>query len=263
MPGSDPATQMDRTYRLVIGLSRLLFRLLELRIIVEGDEHVPPEDAAILVSNHVSFLDFIFVGLAARRRHRFVRFLTRYDAWHNVVAGPALTAMRHVPVDRAAPVGAYLEARAALRSGEVVGIFPEAGISTSFTVRALMRGAVALSRDTGAPIMLVAVWGPQRISTVGARVSLRRGRPITISVSPPVEIPDDLDVTAATVELGRQLQRLVEDTQLRHPDQPRRGVPDRWHPAHLGGDAPTADEAGRTADVPRSAVHPPAADAMF
>ncbi|MEJ7690394.1 MAG: lysophospholipid acyltransferase family protein [Nocardioidaceae bacterium] len=167
---------MDLVYRLAIATSRLLFRLLGLRIRVEGAEHVPRVGPAIVVSNHVSFLDFIFVGLAARPSGRFVRFLTRYDVWHNAIAGPAMTAMRHVPVDRAAPAGAFLEARGALIRGEVVGIFPEAGISRSFTVRAMMPGAVALSRSTGARVVLVAVWGPQRIATAGLPISLRRGR---------------------------------------------------------------------------------------
>jgi len=244
-------------YRLVIAISRLLFQMLGLRIQVDGARHVPQSGPAILVSNHVSFLDFIFVGLAARPSGRFVRFLTRYDVWHNVIAGPAMTAMRHVPVDRAAPAGAFLEARAALIRGEVVGVFPEAGISRSFTVRALMPGAVALSRSTGAPVVLVALWGPQRIATAGLPLNLRRRRPISIAVSPPIALPADGSVRDATIELGKQLQQLVDGVQQRHPVQPRLGCPDRRHPAHLGGAAPTAAAAATKADVPRAAVRPP------
>ena len=80
--------------------------------------------------------------------------------------------MRHVPVDRAAPAAAYLRARSLLREGEAVGIFPEAGVSTSYTVRALMPGAVALARETGAPLLPMAIWGPQRILTAGRPVDL-------------------------------------------------------------------------------------------
>lgn len=254
---------MDLVYRLAIATSRLLFRLLGLRIRVEGAEHVPRVGPALVVSNHVSFLDFIFVGLAARPSCRFVRFLTRYDVWHNAIAGPAMTAMRHVPVDRAAPAGAFLEARGALIRGEVVGIFPEAGISRSFTVRAMMPGAVALSRSTGARVVLVAVWGPQRIATAGLPISLRRGRAVSILVSAPITLPTEGSVRDATVELGRQLQQLVDGVQRRHPDQPRPGHLDRRQPAHLGGAAPTAADAAVGVDVPRTAVHPPDASAMF
>ena len=40
-------------------------------------------------------------------------------------------------------------------------------MSTSYTVRALMPGAVALARETGAPLLPMAIWGPQRILTAG------------------------------------------------------------------------------------------------
>lgn len=254
---------MDLVYRLAIATSRLLFRLLGLRIRVDGAEHLPRSGPAIVVSNHVSFLDFVFVGLAARPSGRFIRFLTRYDVWHKALVGPAMIAMRHVPVDRAAPAGAFLEARAALIRGEIVGVFPEAGISRSFTVRALMPGAVALSRSTGAPVLLVAVWGPQRIATAGLPISLRRGRAVSVAVSPPTTLPTGGSVQDATVELGRQLQELVTGVQQSHPDQPRRGRCDDRHPAHLGGTAPTASDAAVDADVPRTAVHPPDPSAMF
>jgi len=216
-----------------------------------------------MISNHVSYLDFVFVGLLGRRSQRFVRFLCRYDAWGNLFAGPAMTAMQHIPVDRAAPAGAYVQARAALRGGEIVGIFPEAGVSRAFTVRALMRGGVALARETHAPLYLAAVWGPQRIATPGLPISLRRGRPLSIRLAGPVPVRPDLGLDAATADVAHRLQQLLEKVQRSHPDQPLPGKPAPWHPAHLGGTAPTAVDADAVADVPRSAVHPPLPSAMF
>src|SRR5947208_2679106 len=104
-----------------------MFTALGLRIDVEGSEHVPPAGPVVLASNHVSFLDFTLVGLAAAPRK--VRFLTRQDAFDHWAAGPFLRAMRHVPVDRSAPAAAYLASRRLLCNGEAVGVFPEAGIS--------------------------------------------------------------------------------------------------------------------------------------
>ena len=62
---------------------------------------------------------------------------------------------------------AYLRARRLLEEGEAVGGFPEAGISYSFTVRPLMRGFVSLAQQTGAPVVPLAVWGTQRLFSVG------------------------------------------------------------------------------------------------
>ena len=77
--------------------------------------------------------------------------------------------MQHIPVDRQAPAHAYLRARRMLREGEAVGGFPEAGISFSYTVRPLMRGLVALARETGAPVVPV--------GGVGHAADLLRRRP--------------------------------------------------------------------------------------
>lgn len=229
-------------------------RALGLRVDVQGAEHVPASGPVILVSNHVSYLDFLLVGLAARGRR--VRFLARYDVWGNPVVGAVMERMRHVPVDRAAPAGAYLRARALLREGEAVGIFPEAGVSTSYTVRALMPGAMALSRDTGAVVVPVAVWGAQRVLTAHRPVDLTRGRPISLLVGEPVRVGSGGDPRAHTELLGGRLQGLLEELQDRPEHRPGPGEAASWHPAHLGGQAPAPEVARRSEDMPGSAVWP-------
>jgi 1-acyl-sn-glycerol-3-phosphate acyltransferase len=185
-----------------------------------------------------------------------VRFLARHDVWTNPVAGPLMTAMRHVPVDRDAPAAAYLRARALLGEGEAVGIFPEAGVSTSYTVRALMPGAVALARETGAPIVPMAIWGPQRILTAKRPVDLRRGRPVSLLVGPPSYVGRGDDVREGTARLGVRLQGLLDDLQARPVHAARPGEHPPWLPAHLGGTAPTPEQARPLESVPSSAVPP-------
>jgi len=92
---------VELVYSSVITAARLAFRALGLRIRLDGDQHVPVSGPVVIAGNHVSFLDFTLVGLAARRSRRHVRFLTRYDVWHTPVVGPLMSAMRHVPVDPA------------------------------------------------------------------------------------------------------------------------------------------------------------------
>lgn len=246
----------ERVYPAVTGAARGLFRALGLRITLEGDQHVPRTGPVVIASNHVSFLDFLLVGLAARSSERRVRFLARYDVWANPLARPLMNAMRHVPVDRAAPAAAYLRARALLREGEAVGIFPEAGISTSYTVRALMPGAVALAGETGAPLLPMAVWGPQRLLTAGQPLDLRRGRPVSLKVGEPVHVSRHADVRLDTERLGERLQSLLDELQRRPVHQPRVGEPAPWHPAHLSGGAPWPEEARQVESVPSSSIVP-------
>jgi 1-acyl-sn-glycerol-3-phosphate acyltransferase len=248
---------VEATYATTIAAARLVFLGLGLRLTVEGDEHVPTTGPVVIASNHVSFLDFMLVGLAARRSRRHVRFLARHDVWRGPLVGRAMVAMRHVPVDPAAPAAAYLQARTLLRAGEAVGVFPEAGVSTSYTVRALMPGAVALAAETGAPVLPMAIWGPQRIATAHHRWDLRRGRPVTIRVGRPYVVAPCADARAETRRLGCVLQRLLDDVQTRPTHRPPPGEAAWWQPAHLGGGAPTP-AAARPVEttVPRTAVAP-------
>jgi hypothetical protein len=158
-----------------------------------------------------------------------------------------------------------------LREGEAVGIFPEAGISYTYAVRALMPGTAALARDTGAPIVPLALWGMQRIASVGRpvdgkgpRPSFRRGRRVDVAFGAPLSVAPDEDVVAATQRLGLALTDLLEGLQ-RHPAHlPRPGEHAPWYPAHLGGHAPDRAEALGLDEVPRTAVPPswgPAYDA--
>lgn len=247
---------MNSVYAGVNLAGRAAMRALGLKVHVEGAARIPRTGPVVLVSPHTAFVDFPLVELAATEAGRYVRFLTRHDVWHapGRVVARAMDAMGHVPVDRTAPAAAYLHARRHLRAGEAVGVFPEAGISTSFTVRALMPGSVALAVETEATLVPLVLWGAQRISRVGGPVDLTRGRPIDVVVGEPRRYGPETEVRTATRDLGGELQRMLEEVQQRPHHRPRPGEWAPWHPAHLGGHAPTAAEARRVESVPRSAV---------
>jgi 1-acyl-sn-glycerol-3-phosphate acyltransferase len=239
-----------------------VLRGLDVRVRAEGAERLPPSGPVVLASNHASFPDFLFIGKALRRTGRLVRFLCRHDIWDTPIA-PAMTAMRHVPVDRAAPAGTYLQARSLLRAGEVVCVFPEAGISAAYVVRGLMPGAAALARETGAPLVPVAVWGGQRLwpqkTSLDAplpRPTLTRGRTVDVRLGEPVAVPPDADLAEVTRRLGAWLNAAVEELQVLPEHRPRPGEWAPWYPAHLGGHAVERGASFALDAMPRTAVAP-------
>jgi 1-acyl-sn-glycerol-3-phosphate acyltransferase len=245
------------TYAVVVRLGQALFRLLGLRISVEHGDRVPASGPVVLAANHVSFLDFLLLGLVGRLRGRRVRFLARHELWQPWPVGAAMQRMGHIPVDRAAPAHAYLLAREALRRGEVVGVFPEAGVSRSFTIRGMMPGAVALAAETGATLVPVGLWGGQRLLTAGVRPRLCRGVPVGVAVGRPRHIDVGADVRRETRRLGVELQLLLDRLQHSPEHQPEPGTRPPWHPRHLGGGAPSVAEATLAEQLPRGAVRPP------
>jgi len=254
----------ERTYRAAVVAGRVGLRALRMQVHATGLEHVPTSGPVLLAATHVSYPDFLFVQAAVRPTGRFVRFMTRHDVW--LVPGLArpMDAMQHVPVDRQAPAGAYVGARRLLREGEAVCAFPEAGISWSYTVRSLMRGTAALARETGAPVVPVAIWGAQRVWSVGMpdargrrpRPDLTRGRRIDVSFGAPVTIRPHDDLAGSTGRLGSLLTEQLEALQHLPHHVPQPGERARWYPAHLGGHAPTRAEATDLDVVPRSAIRP-------
>lgn len=249
----------DRVYRGVNRLGRIALGALGADVRVRGLENLPRSGPVVLACNHVSYLDFVVVERAAVQRGRYVRFLTRYDVWRPGPLGWAMDRMGHVPVDRAEPATAYLHARRLLRAGEAVGIFPEAGISYSYTVRSLMRGAAALARETGAPLVPVALWGSQRIFSVGIPeppADLTRGRRIDVVLGTPEQVPHGADLVEVTTALGHTLTSMLEQLQTAPEHRPRPGEVATWYPAHLGGRAPTRAEAHDVEELPRGAVTP-------
>ncbi len=240
----------------------LALRLLDVRVSSTGLHHVPLAGPVILASTHVSYVDFVFLSQAMLRRGRRARFMCRHDVWDTPGLGPVMDAMGHIPVDRAAPAGAYLRARAQLRAGHAVGIFPEAGISYSLTVRPLMRGVASLARETGAPVVPAAIFGPQRIYGVwplddrGRELGLdaTRGRRVDMHFGSPFTVGPDEDLDTVTHALGHRLTGLLEGLQLRGHHRPRPGEWAPWYPAHLGGHALTREEAREWDLLPQAAL---------
>jgi 1-acyl-sn-glycerol-3-phosphate acyltransferase len=239
-PSPDPR---DRPYRFIIRIALIVFRLFGFRFDVRGSEHVPTTGGAIISSNHVSFFDFTFLGLGALPQHRLVRFMAKSAVFDHWAAGPAMRAMQHIPVDRAAGTAAFEAAVRALEDGKVVGIFPEATISRSFTVKDLKAGVARMAVQSGAPIIPAAVWGGQRIATKGHKVVLRRGVPITVILGEPI-VPEPGEKAQSILRRTRAaMEALLDEAQRTYPDQPA-GPDDRWWlPVHLGGTAPTPEEA--------------------
>ncbi len=230
----------EYVYRPVISLAIGVFRALDLKLDIRGQEHVPARGGAIVLINHVSYLDFALSGVPFwYAQRRLVRFMAKAEVFQHPVGGPLMRGMHHIPVDRAAGAASFREAVAALRSGELVGVFPEATIHPHFCLAPFKSGATRMAAAGGVPVIPVIVWGSQRILTKGRKRTLRTARhtPVSITVGKPVPPADLANRKAGTELLVEVMTKMLDEAQRRYP-APAPGEPDWWQPAHLGGSAP-------------------------
>jgi acyl-[acyl-carrier-protein]-phospholipid O-acyltransferase/long-chain-fatty-acid--[acyl-carrier-protein] ligase len=135
-------------------VARLLYRV---RVI--GASHVPVDGGAVLISNHLSYVDVIVLQLACPRPLRFMAY-----------RGPGTHAVLRWVFDRAGvieiapglPLVALRSAARALERGEIVCVFPEGEISRTGQLMRIRRGFEFLARRAGVPVLPAAVdglWG--------------------------------------------------------------------------------------------------------
>ncbi len=233
---------VEPVYGGVVRVALGFFRALDVHLDVAGEEHVPSAGGAVVVLNHISYLDFALAGVPFwTAQRRLVRFMEKESVFRHRISGPLMRGMHHIPVDRSAGSAALRAAIDALKDGELVGVFPEATISRSYCLKDFKPGAVLMARAAGVPILPVTLWGSQRIWTKGRGLDWRRARhvPVAITVGPPIDVRASADPVG---ELRTAMQRLLEQTQSRYP-APSPGSDLWWQPDHLGGSAPTLEEA--------------------
>jgi 1-acyl-sn-glycerol-3-phosphate acyltransferase len=115
--------------RVPAALHRLGAVALVYRFEVRGDEHIPAEGAAVLVCNHVSFVDAMLLMAASPRP---IRFMMDHRIFQVPVLGWLFKLAKAIPIapqkeDPAVYEAAFERAAQVLREGDLLAIFPEGG----------------------------------------------------------------------------------------------------------------------------------------
>lgn len=132
-----------------------------------GQDNIPTHGPVIVAANHISDADPFVLGDFLLQRGRHTHFLAKHALFTVPGVGWFLRRALMIPVRRgsALAANALTEATAALRAGAAVGIYPEGEESLDPTYWPMtgQPGVAALARETGAPVIPVAVWGTQHI----------------------------------------------------------------------------------------------------
>ncbi len=131
------------------------------RIRKVGFEHIPDEGPAVVVCNHVSFVDALILGGNIRRPVRFVMY---YKIFRIPVLNFIFRTAKAIPIagakeDAALMAKAFADIEAALKAGDVVGIFPEGGLTMDGEITTFRTGVERLLATTPVPVIPVALRG--------------------------------------------------------------------------------------------------------
>jgi len=159
-------------------LTRVVYRFK-----VRGDEHIPTEGAAVLVCNHVSYVDAVLLMAASPRP---IRFLMDHRIFAVPVLGWLFRLAKAIPIapqrdDPAAYERAFVEAGKVLAEGDLLGIFPEGGITRDGSLGEFKGGVMKILQNHPVPVVPLALqnlWGSffSRVESGSAMVRpFRRG----------------------------------------------------------------------------------------
>ena len=168
------------------------------RLEKSGLEHVPDEGAALIVANHVSFVDALVIAAAVRRP---VRFVMDHRVYRLPVLNFVFRTGKAIPIasakeDPEMMQRAFAQVAQALRAGDVVCIFPEGRITDSGEIYPFRPGVKRILEETPVPVVPVALrglWGSFFSRRGGAAMTRPwRSRPfrrIGLAVGAPVPAP--------------------------------------------------------------------------
>ena len=134
------------------------------RFRIRGDEHIPVSGAAILVCNHVSYVDAVLLMAASPRP---ICFLMDHRIFAQPVLGWLFRLGKAIPIapqkeDPAAYEAAFAAAGRVLAEGDLVCIFPEGGLTRDGQLGAFKGGVMKLLQAHPAPVVPMALhnlWG--------------------------------------------------------------------------------------------------------
>jgi 1-acyl-sn-glycerol-3-phosphate acyltransferase len=165
------------------------------RLKKEGLENIPEEGAAVIVCNHVSFVDALVIAAACPRP---IRFVMDHQIFKLPIINFVFREGRAIPIasakeDPALLEKAYEEVAKALEAGDLVGIFPEGRITDTGELYPFRKGITRIVERTPVPVVPMALkglWGSFFSRKDGPAMTrpLRRGlfSKVSLAVAAPV-----------------------------------------------------------------------------
>ena len=181
-------------------MGKRVVTLLDVELVATGAERVPLGRSYVYMSNHQSHLDIPM--LYATLPSPTIRMLGKKELFQIPVWGKGLRAAEFIEVDRSNHVRAMQSIERAaelIRDGVSIFLAPEGTRSRDGRIGPLKKGGFHLAKDTGTPIVPVAIRGTIDIMRRGTRV-MHTGKRVEVTIGAPIAVEDrEIDDLVAEV----------------------------------------------------------------
>jgi 1-acyl-sn-glycerol-3-phosphate acyltransferase len=183
-------------------LTRLVYRV---RVI--GADHVPRKGPALVICNHVSYVDALVLSSAVPRPMRFVMeaAIFRFPLLNWIFTGMKAIPVSSARENRAVREAAFETVAQALRDGHVVCIFPEGKLTRDGEISEFRPGILRILAENPVPVIpvgLSGLWGS--LFSHGAR-GLARFLPVRFKSRVEMRIGMPLAPTGVTPDTLRSI----------------------------------------------------------
>ncbi|MBM3723195.1 MAG: 1-acyl-sn-glycerol-3-phosphate acyltransferase [Actinobacteria bacterium] len=197
-----------------------------------GGENLNQPGGLVVASNHISWADPLAIARFLWDNNRVARFLVKDSVARAPVLGTIVNSAKQIPVERGTSRAglAAVEAVKAVKAGETVLVYPEGTITKDPNLWPMegRSGAVRIAVESGAPLVPMAIWGPQEIlAPYSGKPNLFPRKKISAIAGPPLDIdylrtgtPTQEQYREAANNLMDEITRLLEI--LRKEPRPER-----------------------------------------
>lgn len=198
------AEQKNKQKAWLYSLANLVLPIITLlyRVKFRNRDNIPEKGAYIIISNHLSYLDPVILGLGQRKRR--LRFMAKSELFKNKLFAKLITALGAFPVVRGDGVEqeAITTGEDILRDGGVMTIFFEGKRSKTGEFLRPRSGAMLIAHATNTPIVPACITPEKKLMKMFRKTRVTFGEPVT---------PKELGITTGSPrELRNASKKVME-----------------------------------------------------
>lgn len=191
-------------------IKKVIDKRIKVKWIISGQENIPADSNYLLVGNHQSNFDPVFLVAESKKEMTFVSKKENFDFFFLT---PILTALNCIPMDRSSlkdEVRAIKTASELLKNkpGLSLGIYPEGTRSKdpNHEIQEFKPGALKPAFNASKPIVPIAIWGGFRILDKKFRM---KSYPVQVTYLKPISV-EEIN-SSSTVEISKKIENMIKE----------------------------------------------------